>query len=82
MASEELAVSEQRYRRLFETAKDGILILDAETGMVIDVNPFLTEMIGYSHEQFTAKPFTRDDFARKVYQTLEGIPYERAADLS
>ncbi len=32
--------SEIRYRRLFETAKDGILILDAETGMVVDVNPF------------------------------------------
>jgi PAS domain S-box-containing protein len=26
--------SEERYRRLFESAKDGILILDAETGMV------------------------------------------------
>ena len=38
---EMLRVSETRYRRLFETAKDGILILDAETGMIVDVNPFL-----------------------------------------
>jgi len=43
-----LGVSEVRYRRLFETAKDGILILDAETGMVVDVNPFLIELLGYS----------------------------------
>jgi two-component system CheB/CheR fusion protein len=31
---------ENRYRRLFESAKDGILILNAETGNIIDVNPF------------------------------------------
>ena len=39
--------SEVRYRRLFESAKDGILILDAETGLVVDVNPFLTASLGY-----------------------------------
>ena len=37
---EELIASEVRYRRLFESAKDGILILDAVTGKIIDVNPF------------------------------------------
>ncbi|MEI7727719.1 MAG: PAS domain-containing protein, partial [Bacteroidota bacterium] len=50
-----LAASETRYRRLFETAKDGILILDAETGMIVDVNPFLIELLGYSKEQFLEK---------------------------
>ena len=48
-------VSEIRYRRLFEAAKDGILILDAETGMVLDVNPFLTELLGLSHEVFLGR---------------------------
>ena len=43
MTEAELIVSEVRYRRLFESAKDGILILDAETGIVDDVNPFLGE---------------------------------------
>jgi PAS domain S-box-containing protein len=47
-------VSETRYRRLFETAQDGILILDADTGQITDVNPFLVEMLGYSHEDFLA----------------------------
>ncbi len=42
--------SEVRYRRLFESAKDGVLILDAETGMVLDVNPFLIDLLGYSRE--------------------------------
>ncbi|MFA6448110.1 MAG: PAS domain-containing protein [bacterium] len=44
---EALRESELRYRRLFEWAKDGILILDAETGMVDDVNPFLIDLLGY-----------------------------------
>ena len=47
--------SEARYRRLFQTAKDGILILDAHTGRVIDANPFMTELLGYSCEEFLGK---------------------------
>jgi len=54
-AEESLKASESRYRRLFESAKDGILILDAETGMIADVNPFLIEMLGYSADQFMNK---------------------------
>lgn len=52
---DELKASEDRYRRLFETAKDGILILDAETGRIKDVNPFLIELLGYSKEEFINK---------------------------
>ncbi len=51
----DLRESEIRYRRLFESAKDGILILDAETGKIVDVNPFLIDLLGYSHEQFVEK---------------------------
>ena len=43
--------SELRYRRLFESAQDGILILDARTGAITDVNPFLIDMLGYSREE-------------------------------
>ncbi len=50
-----LAVSELRYRRLFEAAQDGILILDAETGVVVDVNPFLLDLLGYPYENFVGK---------------------------
>ena len=46
---------EVRRRRLFEAAKDGILILDGDTGKVIDVNPFLMELTGYSQEDFLGK---------------------------
>jgi PAS domain S-box-containing protein len=47
--------SEVRYRRLFQMAKDGILILDADTGKVIDANPFMTALLGYSHDEFLGK---------------------------
>jgi PAS domain S-box-containing protein len=45
-----LEASERRYRRLFETAQDGILILDANTGKIIDVNPFLLDLLDYPFE--------------------------------
>src|SRR6202047_797450 len=48
---EGLRASELRYRRLFETAKDGILILDAKTGQITDVNPFLVNLLGYSYSE-------------------------------
>src|SRR5512140_3558630 len=51
----ESAASEIRYRRLFETAKDGILILDAGTGQITDANPFLQDLLGYSHAELLGK---------------------------
>jgi PAS domain S-box-containing protein len=45
-----LRSSEIRYRRLFESANDGILILDAETGVVVDANPFFVGLIGIPRE--------------------------------
>ncbi len=47
--------SEIRYRRLFETAKDGILILETDSGRITDANPFMSELLGYSHEHFLGK---------------------------
>ncbi|MEI6175039.1 MAG: chemotaxis protein CheB [Bacteroidota bacterium] len=80
-----LAISETRYRRLFETSKDGMLILDAGTGKITDVNPFLIELMGYSKEQFIEKAiweigFFKDIIANKdkflELQQLELVRYE------
>ena len=54
-SEEAVKISETHYRRLFETAQDGILILDAETGKISDVNPFLIKMLGYSHDHFLGR---------------------------
>ena len=50
-AEERLQASENRYRRLFEASKDGILIVDPCTCAITDANPFMTELLGYTHEQ-------------------------------
>jgi PAS domain S-box-containing protein len=52
---DKLIASEVRYRRLFESAQDGILILDAQTGEIIDVNPFLVKLLGFSKEELIKK---------------------------
>ena len=63
--------SEVRYRRLFESAKDGILILDAETGMVVDANPFMNQLLGYSHEEFLGKHIWELGFLKNVVANKE-----------
>ena len=83
----ELRFSEARYRRLFETAQDGILILDAETGKIADVNPYLTDMLGYSKAQLTERHIWElgfpDDMAanREIFRELREKEYVRYEDL-
>jgi formate hydrogenlyase transcriptional activator len=84
---EALQSSEKRYRRLFETARDGILILDAETGQISDVNPFLIEMLGYSHEEFLGKKlweigaFKNIEASKTVFGELQNKGYVRYDNL-
>ena len=61
-----LRVSENRYRRLFETTKEGILILDAESGMIVDVNPFMIDLLGYSHQLFMGKTIWDIGFLKDI----------------
>ncbi len=74
---EALRTSEVRFRRMFETAKDAILLLDASTGQVRDVNRFLIEMLGYSHEEFLGKklwdtgPFKNNETLQSAFQELQ-----------
>ena len=86
-AKDALEISEARYRRLFETAQDGILILDADTGQILDVNPFLIDLLGYSREEFLGKKLWeigafRDTKASKIaFQELQRKGYVRYEDL-
>lgn len=92
IATDNVAISETRYRRLFESAKDGILILDAESGKIVDVNPYLFELLGYSKEQFLEKAiweigFLKDiignqdkflELQQKEFVRYTGLPLETA----
>jgi PAS domain S-box-containing protein len=53
--TEQIRASELSYRRLFEAAKDGILILDVDTGRITDVNPFLFQLLGFSRMEMLGK---------------------------
>ena len=55
LADEALVASEAQYRRLFESAQDGILIVDAESGQIRDVNPFLLDLLGFSRDEYLGK---------------------------
>jgi PAS domain S-box-containing protein len=82
-----LKVSEVRYRRLFETAKDGILILDADTGRITDANPFLQDLLGYSHAELLGKmlweigPFKDIAASRGAFRKLQRKEYIRYENL-
>jgi len=84
---EALKISEIRYRRLFETAQDGILILDAETGQISDVNPFLVELLGYSHEDLLGRKlwnigtFKDIELSKTAFLELQTKGYIRYEDL-
>lgn len=84
---ESLMISESRYRRLFESAKDGILILDAETGKIVDVNQFLIDLLGYSKEKFVEKEIWEIGFFKDVvanidkFQELQEKEYVRYENL-
>lgn len=87
VALQALRVSESRYRRLFETAQDGILLLNADTAQIEDVNPYLIEMLGYTHAEFLGKklwevgPFADIKESKDVFARLQTKGYVRYEDL-
>ncbi len=82
-----LQASETRYRRLFETAQDGILLLDAATGQITDVNPFLEQLLGYSHTELIGQylweigPFKDVAESKLAFEQLQTNEYIRYEDL-
>ena len=82
-----MIIQESRYRRLFESARDGILILDAGTGRIIDANPFLIELLGLSREQLLGKQVWeigtfQDIFASEAkFKELTKVGYVRFDNL-
>ena len=82
-----MRVSELRYRRLFETARDGIILLNADTAQIEDVNPFLIQLLGYSHTEFLGKKlwevgaFADIALSKEMFVELQEKGYVRYEDL-
>jgi PAS domain S-box-containing protein len=82
-----ILASELRYRRLFEAARDGILILEADTGRINDVNPFLMELLGFSRDEMMGRtvgelsPFKDLESNQTMLERLQRDGHVRYGDL-
>jgi PAS domain S-box-containing protein len=83
LAEAALKTSELNYRRLFQSAKDSILVLDAITLEIIDANPFMTALVDYSREELLGKELWEIGFfgdkrsSQALYQELQACGYVR-----
>jgi PAS domain S-box-containing protein len=86
-AADALVQSEVRYRRLFETAQDGILLVDPATRRIFDANPFLTDLLGYARDELVGKElweiglFRDIDSNKTAFRSLQDKGYIRYEDL-
>ena len=86
-AAHALEASEARYRRLFETAQDAILILDEATGQIMDANPFVIDLLGYRHEELLGKElweiglFSDTEESKAAMERLRENGYIRYEDM-
>ncbi len=82
-----LRISEMRYRRLFETAQDGIMLINADTAQIEDINPFLINMLGYTYTEFLGKKiwevgaFKDTALNKEAFKELQDKRYIRYDDL-
>jgi PAS domain S-box-containing protein len=87
ISTKALSASELSYRRLFEAAQDGILILDVEEGRVTDVNPFLCKLLGFSPSEMIGctvgelSPFMDIVSNQAMLEKLQEHGYVRYEDL-
>ncbi len=83
LSQKAIKVSETRYRCLFETAKEGILILDVDTGEIADVNPYMTYLLGYTRKNLLGKklweigPFKHVEASKAALEELQGKEHVR-----
>jgi PAS domain S-box-containing protein len=86
-AEDLLRISEIRYRRLFEAAHDGVLLLDPATCRITDANPFMTKLLGYPREELIGKELfeiglLKDEAAsREMFRNLKKSHEVRYEDL-
>ncbi len=86
--TESKRAAEARYRRLFESARDGILLINADSGQIVDLNPFTEQLLGYEREELTgwkiwdAAPFGAIPQMRSAVEQIRGRGMLRFDDLT
>lgn len=79
--------TEQRYRRLFDSARDGIVLVEADTGHIIEVNPSFLAMAGHTRGELMGsklwhiEPFQNTDAIQVIFKELRNQDYIYYDDL-
>ncbi|RMD63959.1 MAG: PAS domain S-box protein, partial [Planctomycetota bacterium] len=83
-ALEALKQSEQRFRRIFESSHDAIVMLDVEASTIVDVNPAAVALLGYSEEELRGMPVSRihPDEMAEVERFVQDVLREGKAQTS
>lgn len=87
VAAHALGASEARYRRLFETAQDAILILEEASGKIMDANPFVIDLLGYPLDELIGKElweiglFSDKEESKAAMHRLQETGYIRYEDM-
>ena len=87
LALEKIQNAEIRSHRIFESSKEGILILDAITGQITDANPFLIELIGFNYDELVGKElweigvFKNIAASKEAFIELQNKEYIRFEDM-
>ena len=87
LAQEKIKNAETRSHQIFESSKEGILILDAITGKITDANPFLIELIGFDYDELVGKElweigvFKNIATSKEAFIELQNKEYIRFEDM-
>jgi PAS domain S-box-containing protein len=87
LAFEKIQNAETRSHRIFESSKEGILILDAITGQITDANPFLIELLGFKYDELVGKElweigvFKNIAASKEAFIELQNKEYIRFEDM-
>ena len=80
-AKEALKHKEAQYRSLFEASQEGILILDYKSGKIVDANPYISHLTGFSFNEIVGKELWKTGFfldkalAQTAYLELQSKSY-------
>ena len=86
-ALDALKNKEAQYRRLFEAAQEGILMIDFQTGKIMDANPYIAHFMGFTLNEIVGKELWEIGFilnkalAQQSYLELQTKSYIRYSDL-
>ena len=70
-SEEQLKKSENRFRRLFESAKDGILIIDFSTQKIVQANPYIETLLGYDPTELIGKTLWELGSLKDIFESKQ-----------